>query len=107
MSDEGFDINALLNQAMAMQQQMAEAQEQAASQSVEGQAGGGAVRVTMTGGGEVTAYRSHQRPSIPPMLRCSRISCSPPSTTLRRKWKRFDGRRSARSAVSGGLLGSG
>jgi DNA-binding YbaB/EbfC family protein len=54
MSDEGFDINALLNQAMAMQQQMAEAQEQAASQSVEGQAGGGAVRVTMTGGGEVT-----------------------------------------------------
>lgn len=54
MSDEGFDINALLNQAMAMQQQMAEAQEEAARQSVEGQAGGGAVRVTMTGGGEVT-----------------------------------------------------
>ena len=54
MSDEGFDINALLNQAMAMQQQMAEAQEQAARQSVEGQAGGGAVKVTMTGGGEVT-----------------------------------------------------
>jgi nucleoid-associated protein EbfC len=54
MSDEGFDINALLNQAMAMQQQMAEAQEQAARQSVEGQSGGGAVRVTMTGGGEVT-----------------------------------------------------
>jgi DNA-binding YbaB/EbfC family protein len=54
MSDEGFDINALLNQAMAMQQQMAEAQEQAANQSVEGQAGGGAVKVTMTGGGEVT-----------------------------------------------------
>ena len=54
MSDEGFDMNALLNQAMAMQQQMAEAQEQAAAQTVEGQAGGGAVRVTMTGGGEVT-----------------------------------------------------
>jgi DNA-binding YbaB/EbfC family protein len=54
MSDEGFDINALLNQAMAMQQQMAEAQEEAVRQSVEGQAGGGAVRVTMTGGGEVT-----------------------------------------------------
>jgi nucleoid-associated protein EbfC len=54
MSDEGFDINALLNQAMAMQQQMAEAQEEAARQSVEGQAGGGAVRVAMTGGGEVT-----------------------------------------------------
>lgn len=46
----GFDIGALLQQAQAMQQQLVEAQEAAAEQLVEGQAGGGAVRVVVTGG---------------------------------------------------------
>jgi nucleoid-associated protein EbfC len=50
-----FDINALLQQAMSMQQQLATAQQAVAAQKVEGNAGG--VRVTMTGGGEVTAVR--------------------------------------------------
>lgn len=45
-----FDIGALLQQAQAMQQQLVEAQEAAAEQLVEGQAGGGAVRVVVTGG---------------------------------------------------------
>jgi nucleoid-associated protein EbfC len=54
---DSFDLNSLLEQAMAMQQQMANAQEQAAAQVVEGHAGGGAVKVTMTGGGELTSIR--------------------------------------------------
>lgn len=54
---EGFDPQALLSQALQMQQRMAEAQAEAASESVEGAAGGGRVRVTMTGAGEVTAVR--------------------------------------------------
>ncbi|MEO1065437.1 MAG: YbaB/EbfC family nucleoid-associated protein [Actinomycetota bacterium] len=48
MSD--FDLSGLLAQAQQMQQQMAEAQEQAAATVVEGVAGGGAVRVELTGG---------------------------------------------------------
>lgn len=45
-----FDIGALLQQAQAMQQQLLEAQQAAAEEMVEGQAGGGAVRVRVTGG---------------------------------------------------------
>ena len=45
-----FDIGALLQQAQAMQQQLVEAQQAAAEEVVEGQAGGGAVRVRVTGG---------------------------------------------------------
>jgi len=56
MSDS-FDPEALLAQALEMQQRLMEAQAEAASETVEGSAGGGAVRVTMTGAGEVTAVR--------------------------------------------------
>jgi nucleoid-associated protein EbfC len=45
----GFDMGALLEQAMEMQQQLLEAQAQAAEAVVEGQAGGGAVTVRVTG----------------------------------------------------------
>lgn len=45
-----FDIGALLEQAQAMQRHLVEAQEVAAEQVVEGQSGGGAVRVRVTGG---------------------------------------------------------
>ena len=44
------DMNDLLKQAQKMQEQLMEAQAAAAEQVVEGQAGGGAVRVTVTGG---------------------------------------------------------
>jgi DNA-binding YbaB/EbfC family protein len=45
----GFDMGALLEQAMGMQQQLMEAQSAAAEQVVEGQAGGGAVVVRVSG----------------------------------------------------------
>jgi nucleoid-associated protein EbfC len=50
--DEGLggpDLGNLLSQAMEMQQQVMAAQAQAASTEIEGQAGGGAVRVVVTG----------------------------------------------------------
>ena len=51
----GFDLGGLLAQAQTMQQQLVEAQARVASQQVEGQAGGGVVRVRMTGGFEFTS----------------------------------------------------
>lgn len=47
-----LDLGALLGQAQAMQQQLLDAQATAAAQVVEGQSGGGAVRIEVTGGGE-------------------------------------------------------
>jgi len=54
---EGFDPQSLLAQALEMQQRLVQAQEEAASQTIEGSAGGGKVKVLMTGTGEVTAVR--------------------------------------------------
>ncbi len=51
MSDQ-FDMNALLKQAQEMQQQLVEAQANAAEQEVEGQSGGGVVKIAVTGGME-------------------------------------------------------
>ena len=48
------DLSELLGQAMKMQQEIQVAQQEAASQIVEGVSGGGVVRVTATGAGEVT-----------------------------------------------------
>lgn len=48
----GFDLGALLGAAQSMQAQMLEAQEQLAATVVEGNAGGGAVRIEVTGGME-------------------------------------------------------
>ena len=47
---DSFDINALLSQALDMQQQMAEAQARTAETEIIGRAGGGAVQITVTGG---------------------------------------------------------
>lgn len=44
------DLGGMLTQAMEMQSQMMAAQASAAEQLVEGQAGGGAVRISVTGG---------------------------------------------------------
>jgi nucleoid-associated protein EbfC len=46
----GFDMGALLEQAMGMQQQLMEAQAEAADALVEGRSGGGMVKVEVTGG---------------------------------------------------------
>lgn len=50
----GFDMNALLAQAQAMQEQMQNAQAELANRTVSGSAGGDLVTVTMTGAGELT-----------------------------------------------------
>ncbi|MCU1483825.1 MAG: hypothetical protein JWN67_571 [Actinomycetia bacterium] len=49
---DGPDLGALLQQAQQMQQQLMAAQAQAAEQVHEGSAGGGAVRIEVTGGME-------------------------------------------------------
>src|SRR3954465_10085833 len=50
MSPKQPNMNDLLKQAQQMQEQLMEAQAAAAEQLVEGQAGGGVVKVTVTGG---------------------------------------------------------
>lgn len=50
----GLDIGSLLSMAGEMQQQMQQAKDEAAATAVEGSAGGGAVRITLTGAMECT-----------------------------------------------------
>ncbi len=59
-SDSGFDLSGLLEQAQAMQEQLAAAQEAQAAVTVTGSAGGGKVTVEATGDGHF------QRVSIAP-----------------------------------------
>jgi hypothetical protein len=47
------DLNSLMKQAQVMQQRMAEAQERIAALEVEGTSGGGMVRLTLKGTGEL------------------------------------------------------
>mgnify|MGYP003491119762 FL=1 len=51
--EQGFDMNALLAQAQAMQSQLARAQEELAAKQVLGSAGGDLVQVTVNGAGEL------------------------------------------------------
>ena len=51
----GFDMNALLQQAQQLQEQVTQAQERLQAQSFTGSAGG--VTVTVTGGGELTGVQ--------------------------------------------------
>ena len=51
------DMSALLEQAQAMGQQLMAQQAAAAQTEVEGVAGGGAVRIRMTGGGQFVSVR--------------------------------------------------
>ncbi len=51
----GFDMNALLEQAQAMQTQLQTAQAELAEQNVDGTVAGGAVTVTINGIGELVA----------------------------------------------------
>ena len=48
-----MDINALMKQAQAMQQRMADAQERIAAIEVEGTSGGGMVKLALRGSGEL------------------------------------------------------
>jgi DNA-binding YbaB/EbfC family protein len=54
---KGFDMNQLMKQAQQMQSQMAKAQEELAAETVEASAGGGLVRVTATGAGDITGVK--------------------------------------------------
>jgi nucleoid-associated protein EbfC len=68
---QGFDMNKLLQQAQQMQQQMAQAQEQLAHETVEASAGGGLVTVKATGAGEITEIKIDPKaidPDDPEML---------------------------------------
>jgi DNA-binding YbaB/EbfC family protein len=49
------NMQQLMQQAQKMQQQLVAAQDELAAQTVDGTAGGGLVRATMTGAGELTA----------------------------------------------------
>lgn len=51
-SDGGLDLGSLMEQAGAMQAQLAAAQQEAQASIVEGVAGGGAVRINVSGGFE-------------------------------------------------------
>jgi DNA-binding YbaB/EbfC family protein len=51
------DLGALMKQAQAMQQKLQEAQAKLAETLVEGAAGGGMVRVTLQGSGELKAVK--------------------------------------------------
>jgi nucleoid-associated protein EbfC len=50
---QGFDMNALFQQAQAIQEQLRRTQEELAKKEVTGTAGGGMVVVTATGTGEI------------------------------------------------------
>jgi DNA-binding YbaB/EbfC family protein len=53
----GMDMNKLMQQVQQMQEQMAKAQEELASETVEASAGGGMVTVKATGALEITEIR--------------------------------------------------
>lgn len=53
----GFDMNALLQQAQQMQEQMVSAQEELAHATVEGTVGDGLVTVTVNGTGELVGVK--------------------------------------------------
>ena len=78
----GFDFGALhASRPARCRQQLMAAQEQAAETVVEGVAGGGAVRIAVTGGSSSSRSPSRPRRSTPTTSRCSRTWCSPRSTT--------------------------
>lgn len=55
MFPEGLDMNALLQQAQAMQEQLQQAQDELANATFVGSSGGGLIKATITGGGELWA----------------------------------------------------
>ncbi len=54
---QGFDIGALLSQAQALSSQLEQAKTKAAETVIEGNAGGGKVRIQMNGAGVVQSVR--------------------------------------------------
>ena len=54
---KGLDMNQLMKQAQQMQEQMARAQAELATETVEASAGGGLVTVLATGGGDIVSVK--------------------------------------------------
>lgn len=52
-----MDMNKMMKQVAKMQAELAKAQEQLAEETVEGTAGGGAVKIELSGQGEVTGVK--------------------------------------------------
>ena len=52
-----MDINAIMKQAQEMQAKMQEVQENLANTEIEGESGGGLVKITLTGKGLVTSVK--------------------------------------------------
>lgn len=52
-----MDMNKMMKQVAKMQAELAKAQEQLADETVEGTAGGGAVKIELSGQGEVTGVK--------------------------------------------------
>jgi DNA-binding YbaB/EbfC family protein len=52
-----MDLNAIMQQAQAMQQKLQDAQARLAESTVEGSSGGGLVRVTLAGTGELKSVQ--------------------------------------------------
>lgn len=68
---KNFDLNKLMQQAQQMQEQMAKAQEEIASETVESSAGGGMVVVKANGAQEILEIRIDPKaidPDDPEML---------------------------------------
>lgn len=59
------DLNALMQQAQAMQQKLQDAQARMAESSAEGSSGGGLVTVALKGPGEITAVRIDDSLMVP------------------------------------------
>ncbi|WP_207931238.1 YbaB/EbfC family nucleoid-associated protein [Streptomyces sp. 8K308] len=59
--DGGVDMQQLLQQAQKMQQDLAAAQQELAETPVEGSAGGGLVKATVTGAGELKSLEIDPR----------------------------------------------
>ena len=88
------NLNKMLEQAQAMLAQQQEAQEKLKSETVEATAGGGMVKVVITGDMRVQSLRSTPTPSTPRTSRCSRTwssrrstrRCARPRSSSRRRW---------------------
>ncbi|MBX9616862.1 MAG: YbaB/EbfC family nucleoid-associated protein [Caulobacteraceae bacterium] len=59
------DLNALMQQAQAMQQKLQDAQAKMAETTAEGTSGGGLVTITLKGAGEITAVRIDDSLMVP------------------------------------------
>ena len=98
------NIGALLQQAQKMQQEMLAAQEKLKDERVEASAGGGMVKVVMTGDLELKSLTIDPTPSIPRTSRCSRTWCMAAVNEALRQadGAAEQGRRRGRASIRGG-----